>query len=218
MVALGLCADIFLEAELCFSMFFFLSELKIGSVEIWEPDFRYWKALGDQALGCSSPWILPCPVLHLVQVLWEMQGCSFPAVKVKHLPAQNIQEKIIWDLSLEELGDPDRRIAVVVSQPKIYWCLGRIISLSPPSARPCFYLHCQVVAARRVGALAHIPAVTRVMGTSHSLIQNKSSGISCLGFLLLLFCWNHWWLLWKSVRMNSIAGSFWPEQEFNHFL
>lgn len=40
-IALGLCADIFLEAELCFSMFFFLSELKIGSVEIWEPDFRY---------------------------------------------------------------------------------------------------------------------------------------------------------------------------------
>lgn len=100
---------------------FCLSELKIGCVEMWEPDFRYWKSLCDQQLGCSSPWILPCPVLHLIQVMWPM--------KVKHLPAQNTEEKIIRALSLGVLGE--QTIAVVVSQPDIYWCLGRIISLSP---------------------------------------------------------------------------------------
>lgn len=32
------------------------------------------------------------------------------------------------------------------------------------------------------------------------------------------FCWNHWCLPWKSVRINFIAESFWPEQELNFFV
>lgn len=45
----------------------------------------------------------------------------------------------------------------------------------------CFYLHCQVVAAQGVGDLAHVPEVTREMGTSPPLMEHKSGGISCPG-------------------------------------
>lgn len=58
----------------------------------------------------------------------------------------------------------------------------------PTSGTMCFCLHSQGLAAQRVGDLAHIPEVTREMGTSHSLTEHKSSGISCAGARVLLFC------------------------------
>lgn len=112
---------------------------------------------GSQILGTECPcvtnswvvppWILSCPVLHLIQVIWAMQGCSFPAVKVKRLPAQNIEEKIIWDLSLEVLGE----LAVVVSEPEIYW--WRIISLSPLLARCAFVSTLRGLLLKELGTL-----------------------------------------------------------------
>lgn len=60
---------------------------------MWEPDFRYWKSLcGTAGLLLSMDFAMPSSPPDPSNL--SKAGLFFPAVKVKHLPAQSIEEKI----------------------------------------------------------------------------------------------------------------------------
>lgn len=206
------CVQIHFWRQSWFCPCFFLSELKIGCVEMWEPDCRYWKSLCEQELGCSFSMDFAMHSSPPDPSSLNNAGLFLPSSEGETSSSPEHSRENHVRLVPGGAGSTGW-VAVVVSQPELYCCLGRTISLSPLLPRCAFISTVRWLQLKGLGTW-----VTREMGTSWALIEHESSGISCPGAHVLLFCWNHWWLLWKSVRINSIARSFWPEQEFNNFL
>lgn len=101
-------------------------------------------------------------------------------------------------------------------QPDICWCPVRRIIYNLLLPSKCFCLHCMVGGCAgwclKVKVLGDLAQVTQVKPVTWkwctSLAQYRRSSISCLWGGAVLVCW-------RDLSLDSLRGSFWPEQGFN---